>query len=428
MLEGFAAKWRDIGLLPAPSPKQKALVFVNAPELIAEVLIGKSACFEKSEFQRSVIGAPDRLGSGLLTSSNEDHRSQQRLIGEAFKPTRLQDYTQILAECARDLQASWADGAEIDVPAEAMRLATRTLGLSLFSTDMSPDGLDDRVDRATATVADSITSRYVGSARQQMRAESLENASAWLRTYLAGLIRSRVDAPRRGRDDLLDVLLSARASTAGVDPWDDEQLIYDIGTILLAGTENPKNSTAWALHLLAAHPEVRARLVAEVDGVLEGRLPTHADLGRLTYTQQVYKEVLRLWPPGYAFSRTAVQPVTVGGIDIPVGAEVLVSPYVLHRRADLYPNPTVFDPDRFAPSTERRLHRMAYLPFGAGPRACIGGGFAMIQGPITLAVLAQSVLLDAVPGQHVEPEPMVTMRPSAFTMRVRRRPEAPEVR
>jgi cytochrome P450 len=154
---------------------------------------------------------------------------------------------------------------------------------------------------------------------------------------------------------------------------------------------------------------------------LGDRAPAVGDLARLSYTLQVFKEALRLYPPAYVFGRQARRSVTIGGYTISEGVEVLISPYLLHRRPDYFPDPERFDPERFAPVTEQRLPHFAFLPFGGGPRGCIGYQFAMIEGQMLLAALARRVRFELAPGQQVEPEPLATLRPRGpILMRVRR--------
>jgi len=174
--------------------------------------------------------------------------------------------------------------------------------------------------------------------------------------------------------------------------------------------------------LLAQHPDVYARMRAEVDAALHGRTPAVADLPQLPYTLQVFKESLRLYPPAYVLSRQAVRDVEVSGYRVPAGSVVIVSPYTMHRRPDYFPDPERFDPDRFTPEAEARLPRHAYLPFGAGPRICIGNHFALMEGQLVLATLAQRVTFEWPVDQRIMPEPLINLRPKRGTVvRVRRR-------
>jgi cytochrome P450 len=196
--------------------------------------------------------------------------------------------------------------------------------------------------------------------------------------------------------------------------------------IFLAGHETTANALAWTFYLLAQHPAIRARMEREVDGALGGRTPTLADLAALPYTLQVLKEAMRLYPPAFVVMRRALRDVTVGGHRIAKNDLVLVNIVGIHRRPVYWPEPDRFDPDRFAPENEKAMTKRAYLPFGAGPRICIGNHFALLEGHLALAALAQRVRLDLPPGSsRVVPEPLITLRPAGgLPLVVRRRDRA----
>jgi cytochrome P450 len=192
----------------------------------------------------------------------------------------------------------------------------------------------------------------------------------------------------------------------------DKQVRDEAMNIFLAGHETTANALGWTFYLLAQHPEVRDRLAREVDGALGGRTPALEELGRLPYTLQVFKEAMRLYPPAYVVARRALRDVTVCGQRIAKNELVVVNIIGMHRRPEYFREPLRFDPDRFAPDAEKALTKGAFLPFGAGPRVCIGNHFAMMEGHLALATLAQRVELDLAPGAaRVVPEPLVTLRP-----------------
>jgi cytochrome P450 len=242
----------------------------------------------------------------------------------------------------------------------------------------------------------------------------------------------RIIAERRrsgeDRGDLLSVLLRSHSVPQDADDggfMTDRQVRDEAMTLFLAGHETTANALSWTWYLLAQHPQVYARLRAEVDMVLAGRSPTLADLEALPYTLRVLKESMRLYPPAYIMLRYTIAPITVGGHRVPRGALLVLSPYTLHRRPDCFPDPERFDPERFAPEAEARLPRNAYLPFGAGPRSCIGNHFALMEAHLVLATLAQRVTFELVRGQRVDTEPLITLRPrNGIQMIVRRRATA----
>jgi cytochrome P450 len=224
------------------------------------------------------------------------------------------------------------------------------------------------------------------------------------------------------RNDLLSILLQARGEDGS--RMSDEQISDESLTLFGAGHETTATALAWAWYLLATHQDVYKNMQQEVDSVLNGRAPTYADLAHLPYTLQVFKETMRLYPPAYGISRAALHDIEIDGYFIPKNRYVVVCPYTLHRRPDYFPVPEKFDPQRFTPENEKRLPRYAYLPFGAGPRICIGNHFAMMEGHLLLATLAQHVTFELVEGQQIVPDPNanLTIRPKyGVKMIVRRR-------
>ena len=203
------------------------------------------------------------------------------------------------------------------------------------------------------------------------------------------------------------------AQTEDDRPMDDRQIRDEAVTLFAAGHETTSNALTWTWYFLAQHPDVEARLHAELQAVLNGRAPTVADLRDLPYTEMVLKESMRLRPPAWILNgRTTLQETTIGGYTIPVGSTVFVSPYQLHRLPEYFPDPERFDPDRFSPENEKKLPRYAYLPFGAGPRICIGNAFAMMEARLILATVAQHFCLEMVPGQTAEMSPLITLTPA----------------
>jgi cytochrome P450 len=209
------------------------------------------------------------------------------------------------------------------------------------------------------------------------------------------------------RDDFLSILLRAREDDGST--MSNEQVQNEALTLFGAGHETTATALSWVWYLLATHPEVYRRVQAEVDSVLLGRTPTYGDLPRLPYCLQVLKESMRLYPPVYAVARSALHDVELGDYKINQGVGVIAAFYAIHHRSIYYPDPEKFDPERFTPDNEKLLSRYAYVPFGAGPRICIGNHFSMMEGHLLLATLAQRVIFDLVPGQRVEPAPARTL-------------------
>jgi cytochrome P450 len=224
---------------------------------------------------------------------------------------------------------------------------------------------------------------------------------------------SRIVSERRAdgidRGDLLSLLLAARDPETGMG-MSDQQLRDEILTIFAAGHETTATALSWIWYLLAQHPEAEARLHEELDSVLGGRPPSFADLARLTWTRMIIEEAMRLYPPVHTIARTALGEDRIGGVRVPAGAIMSINIYVTHRNPKLWPQPERFDPTRFAPAEVAQRHRFAYLPFGGGPRICIGNGFAIAEAQVIIATIAQRYRVRLAPGHIVQPVGLVTLR------------------
>jgi cytochrome P450 len=218
----------------------------------------------------------------------------------------------------------------------------------------------------------------------------------------------RRDGGQRG--DLLGMLISARDAETN-EAMDDKQLRDEVVTFLVAGHETTAVALSWAWHLLAQHPAVEQRLHAEVADVLGGRQPTMNDLANLRYTRMVLEESMRLYPPVWGTARAAYHADEVGGVHVPAGASITLSPYVTHRHPTFWDDPDRFDPERFDPERSADRPEYAYFPFGGGPRGCVGKQFALSEGQLILAMVTQKFRMHAVPGQQVEAYPILTLRP-----------------
>jgi cytochrome P450 len=403
-------------------------VFVNDPQLISEVLHVRAASFEKSEFQQRVMGVAEGsgtgLGNGMLTSTNAMNRGQRRLLGRVFSPAAMRRYVREVAALTREERDRWADGAAVELGDAFMRLSTRIVARTLLSWELGPD--DHRIFDDLARIGS-----LLGRRAEQRRAgwddpSVIEQAGAYIEERLLSIVAERrrsLAGPSGETRDVIDLLLEAQAiQGAGIsnDNTDgeayvvtDRQIRDDLMTLFITGAENPRNALTWTLHLLSRHPEAAQRIRDEIHAaeVAAGDV-TLETLPLLPYTLQVFKEALRLYPPGYAFGRRAIADVRIGEIDVAKGTEVVISPYALHRRASLFARPLEFDPARFDKKRESQRHQCAYLPFGVGPRSCIGGGFALMEGHAILAILLGSLRFTATSDGVVLPEPRMTLRPS----------------
>lgn len=416
-LLGMSRRCGNIGAFYAGS---RPVILLNDPHLIGVVLLDQAQYFEKTDNVRNYLGLV--VGNGLLTSLNSFHARQRRLMAPAFQHRRIASYADIITAYAERTVSLWTNGREIDVSHEMMRLTLSVVARALFDTDLEKEA--DEIGAALTAamryaVNEFTTLVHLPSSWPTPANRRFREARSHLDSIVYNLIQKRRSSGE-SRGDLLSALLQAHDEDDGTF-MTDRQVRDEAMSILMAGHETTATALSWTWFLLAQHPEVYQRLRHEVQGALRGRSPTYADLPYLPYTLQVFKEAMRIYPPVWAISRQASRPVTIGHYSLPPGSVVTISPYVLHRRPDYFPSPERFQPERFAPEAEKRIPRHAYLPFADGPRVCIGSHFAIMEGHLVLATLAQRVILDLQQGQRVIPEPLITLRPrGGLKMRVRR--------
>jgi cytochrome P450 len=292
-----------------------------------------------------------------------------------------------------------------------MRLTLRIVGRALLGTEIGDeaDAVGQALPVALHWANEQITRPSLSERLPTPGNRRFRSAVGSLNGVVNGLVAQR---RKSGEDpgDLLSMLMKATDAETG-EAMSDQQLRDEVMTIFLAGHETTANALAWTFMLLSLHPGVDRTLRAELSSVLAGRLPTLADLPKLTYTRMVLDEALRLYPPAWSLGRRAEVDDVIDGYAIPKGSLVIVSPYVVHHNARVWDNPEGFDPERFRPGKEEGLPRFAYFPFGGGPRLCIGNNFALMEAQLLLAVLAQRARPELLAGHPVELEPMITLRP-----------------
>lgn len=387
---------------------------VSAPEGVKHVLVDHTAKYSKGTGIKK-LGAL-LLGEGLLTSEGEHWRRQRRLAQPAFHRERLVKLVDLMTSATGDMLDQWerrkASGEAFDVAAELMALTLRIVGRALFSVDVAED---------TAAVGKAMT---VALEETNRRILSFLALPLWVPTasnreyraavrVLDDVVFKIIDARRKGQStgtDLLQMLMEARDEETGAG-MDDRQLRDEVMTLFLAGHETTANALAWTVWLVARHPEVEAKLRAEVQQVLGGRVPEAQDIPKLRYVSQVLDESMRLYPPAWITARQCIEPDELMGYHVPKGTIVAVCPYTTHHNPRLWPDPETFDPDRFTPERAQARPRHAYFPFGAGQRMCIGNNFALMEGALVLAMISQRFSAKLEEGHPVEPLPRVTLRP-----------------
>ena len=399
------------------------VLMLASPQLAHELLVDHAFHFIKSAGLRE-FGRP-LLGRGLLTAEGDDWKRQRRLLAPAFQHKRIAAYAEVMAGLAERAQAALADGAVVDVAEEMMKLTLAIVGRTLFDADVSSDAavVGEALTDAMQYMVDSVSTVPLPYSWPVPRNLRMRRAVRRLDEVVYRIIRER-RAESRDRGDVLSMLLAARDEDDGRG-MDDRQLRDEVMTLVLAGHETTANALSWTFYLLARHPAAYDRVQAELDGALAGRTPQMADLARLPWSLAVLKESMRLYPPAYLMSREAIRDVELGGMPVKRGTIVMVNTFGMHHRADLFPEPDAFRPERFLGDAEKSVPKSAYLPFGGGPRVCIGNHFAMMEAHLLLATLAQRVRLHAAFDGERAAEPLVTLRPKdGLPMRVQRRQAA----
>lgn len=389
----------------------KTIYFFNHPDTAKHILADNAANYEKGI---GYIEARRVLGDGLLTSGGDLWRKQRRTIQPVFQNKRIARQADVVAEESSRLVArlrGHAGGAPVNVLGEVTGFTLGVLGRTLLDTDLSRfasighsfEAVQDQAMFEMETMG--MVPLWLPLPRQR----KFRAARRDLERIVDLLVEQRLADPRPDGDDVLTTLIES--TRAEPDPRVGKQRMRDeLITLLLAGHETTASTLGWALYLVDQHPEVAERLQAEATEVLGDRNPGYEDLHRLKYTTMVLHEAMRLYPPVWTLTRVSTGPDVVGGYDVPAGADVMVCPYTMHRHPEFWPNPETFDPDRFDPTLDTDRPRYAFIPFGAGPRFCVGNHLGMMEATFVLAMLSRELRLRKVPEYKVVPEPMLSLR------------------
>jgi cytochrome P450 len=389
----------------------KVLYFFNHPDHAKHVLADNPGNYHKG---LGLAQAKRALGDGLLTSEGELWRKQRKVIQPVFQHRRVAEQAGVIAEEAAGLVArlrAHQGGEPVDVVREMTGLTLGVLGRTLLDTDL---GAFRSLGQSFEAMQDQAMFEMVSMGAVPMwlplpHQLRFRKARRNLQRIVDELVRQRGQRP--DGDDALSRLIASTAREA--DPAVGRQRMRDeLVTLLLAGHETTASTLGWAFHLLDRHPEVREKVRAEAQEVLGDRPPAYEDLHGLRYTSMVIEETMRLYPPVWMLSRLAQEADEVGGYRVPAGSDVLICPYTLHRHPDFWDQPARFDPERFDPARAQdgRRPRYAYIPFGAGPRFCVGNHLGMMEAVFVVAMVARELRLAGVPGHAVVPEPMLSLR------------------
>jgi cytochrome P450 len=388
----------DAFVVRSPAIGRRLLV-LSHPDHVRHILVDNHANYRKGVgIDRVAI----LLGNGIMTSEGETWRTQRKMIQPAFHRRVIAGYVERMQVANARLAAKWEAAARAGMPVNVTQdMSQVTLEIILRAL------FGDDLDRLVTSRPDNPFALLTEETGRDLLFASRFRS-------LSSLIFEEVERRRRAgqtSNDLVSMLLEANDRRSG-EPMSDRHLLDEILTLIIAGHETTASALNWFWWLLAQHPAAEARLLAELSANADAGIlvPGHADLERYPYTLQTLSETLRLYPPGWLLTRRAIAADTIAGTDVEPGTDILLSPYLIQRHPGFWPAPDRFDPDRFAPDAVAARNRFAYLPFGLGPRACIGEHFALVEMQIHVAMLARRFRLVPVPDQRVEPEPQVNLR------------------
>lgn len=394
-----------------PLTRKRTFYVLSRPEYAEHVLVQHQDRYVKAFTYRPLKAF---LGDGLLTSEGATWQRHRRLVQPVFSHRHVQSFAPAIVAASRRRAADWTPGATIDVGAEMRTLTMDVIGRVLFGTELG--GEAERVGHAVSRLQGSMAVATLLPPMPPERARAVARvvpgvgrASNTLESLVTRIIDERVAAPHPEPSDLLDLLLAAGQDE---QPLSREEVQNEVMTLVLAGHETTANVLTWALTLLSRYPAARERLAAEVDEVLGDRDPQPTDVDGLQWTQAVINETMRLYPPAWTVERDAAEDDDIAGIRVAAGNTVAISPYLLHRNPDFWPNPEGFDPRRFLPKNLSSRPKYAFMPFGGGRRICVGAGLAQLEATLALAVLTQSAAVDLVATTPLKPRADVTLHPS----------------
>jgi cytochrome P450 len=388
-----------------------SVLLVTDPEQVQHVLVDHWRNYSKDSPMWDVVKR--LLGTGLVTADGDTWFRNRRLIQPLFSTAQLAAMTELMIAAAVeefDPLVQKIDGAPIDMEHQMIRATQRVILATLFGTALPQQKLDE-LGQAVVDAFAAMNFRMMlyfmpdwllpGRRKFQHSLTTLDRA-------IAELIAERRAHPS-DQSDLLSLLLAVRDEDGS--RMSDAQLRDELVTMFVAGNETTAITMSWLMYVLDQHPEVDARVRAELDTVIGDRRATVADIQALDYSRRVIQETMRVYPPSWIIPRQALQADDLCGYAIPAGTNLVVSQYVLHHDRKHWDSPETFDPDRFLPERAAGRHRHAYMPFGHGPRQCIGNHFAMLEALVLLAVLRRRVSAKLVPGHVVVPAAATTLRP-----------------
>ena len=415
LLKPFTQLVADYGpLFQVRLPLGHRLVMIAHPDAVEQVMrSGRDNYVKGSVYD----GTRLLLGQGLVTSEGDLWRRQRQLANPAFRPAKLAQYLAVMADCMARSIPEWLAASRagpIDIQRAMSRLTLAIVGRTLFGLDLSAQS--ERAAAAFGAALGAIGRRGPGSlqiplwlptrANRRFR-RTLRELDAMVYEVIR---RFRAGQAENADQTLLGAYLESRDPVTG-EGMADRQLRDEVITLYLAGHETTASLLSWALYRLSRHPEIQARVMAEIDALLTDEQPSMEQLKALQYTSQVIHEVLRLYPPAWTVARNALADDVIMRYHLPGGAIVMISPYFAHRLEEFWPDPLRFDPERFTPDAVAARHPFAYFPFSLGPRSCIGMQFSLYEARLVLGMLLRRFEVHTVGGSDIGTRAEGTLRP-----------------
>ena len=390
---------------------QRAYV-VTDPELLHQMLVSEASSFDKGRIYKKVRRF---VGNGLATAENATHRPHRKMLQPAFHRQRIAGYIDIMRGMAETTISQWQPGQVIALDKQIDELVTSMVAKVLFSSDLGHTAVDE-IHRSLPILVRGVALRaLVPTVLEWALPDNRQYSAAVKRTknviaeVIAGYQSEGVD-----HGDLLSMIIAARYENTNL-PMNDQQIHDEVMTFLLGGVEATAPTVAWVFHELAQNPEIEEKLHKEVDSILSDDPLTYTTIPRLEYTNRVITESLRVYA-STLLMRRVVKPITLGGVSLPIGAELIYSPYAIHRNPRWFPEPNRFDPDRWLPERAASIPRDAYVPFSDGAHTCIANSFAMAEMTLDVALIASKWQLRPVPGEQVRPVARSAVHPSQLNM------------
>ncbi len=401
---------------------RRSILIVNQPEQVAEILVNAGGFYPKNDL---MVGALEGLvGNSIFVSDGPAWKRQRRMIEPAFSHMRINQAFHEMIEAVGACEARWSEsaakGEAISLDAAMSYLTADIICRTIFSTKLDA-GVSRDVFHAFITferhVANVDLARLI-LGRPFAKVPQPPESVAACRTIRSHLATMLADWRARGhgqQNDICGAIVSARDPETG-EPFAHEELIDQIGVFFLAGHETTASVLTWAFFILSQQPEIVVSMRAEIEAVTGGGAISFEHTKKLGFVRNVFRETMRLYPPITFIPRVAAEAMTIATKRVKRGTMVMIAPWTIHRHTKLWPNPACFDPDRFSPEREREIPTGAYIPFGLGPRICVGAAFATVESTLILARLIRAFDIKALDPAKVQPVARLTTRPAREIM------------